>query len=67
MHMEITTDEDRCVGAGQCVLVAPDYFDQRDSDGVVVVLRDTVDENDERQVEEAANLCPGMAISLKSS
>ena len=35
--MEINVDRDRCVGAGQCVLSAPDVFDQ-DDEGLVTVL-----------------------------
>jgi len=32
--MKITVDEAKCRGAGQCVLVAPEMFDQREDDGV---------------------------------
>ncbi len=38
--MKVTVDKDKCCGAGTCVLVAPDVFDQRDDDGVVVLLDD---------------------------
>ena len=30
--MKVVIDQDKCVGAGQCVLLAPDVFDQRDED-----------------------------------
>ncbi|GAA1305767.1 hypothetical protein GCM10009647_024660 [Streptomyces sanglieri] len=36
--MKIDIDQDKCVGAGQCVLVAPEVFGQRDEDGVAVLL-----------------------------
>lgn len=36
--MKITIDEDKCVAAGQCVLATAEVFDQRDEDGVVVLL-----------------------------
>lgn len=36
--MKITVDEEKCCGAGQCVLIAPEVFDQRDEDGIVVLL-----------------------------
>ena len=36
--MKIFADTDKCVGAGQCVHVAPELFDQGEDDGVVVVL-----------------------------
>ena len=32
-----TVDRDRCIGAGNCVLNAPELFDQ-DDDGLVVLL-----------------------------
>ncbi|GAA0915578.1 hypothetical protein GCM10009574_018210 [Streptomyces asiaticus] len=31
--MKITVDEEKCCGAGQCVLIAPEVFDQREEDG----------------------------------
>ncbi|NEW70776.1 hypothetical protein G4H13_10220 [Streptomyces rapamycinicus] len=30
--MKVHVDEAKCCGAGQCVLVAPEVFDQRDVD-----------------------------------
>ncbi len=38
--MKVTVDQDKCVSSGQCVLNASDVFDQRDDDGVVVLLDD---------------------------
>ena len=38
--VRIIADRNRCVGAGQCVLSAPDVFDQSDEDGRVVILPD---------------------------
>ena len=39
--MKVTVDQDKCVSSGQCVLNAGDVFDQRDDDGVVVLLDDS--------------------------
>ncbi len=36
--MKVTVDQDKCVSSGQCVGNAATIFDQRDSDGVVVLL-----------------------------
>ena len=36
--VRVIADRDRCIGAGQCVLSAPDVFDQSDDDGRVVIL-----------------------------
>ncbi|MFI5522274.1 ferredoxin [Streptomyces platensis] len=62
--MKIVIDEDRCVGAGQCVLAAEAVFDQRDEDGMVVLLdaappRELLD-----RVEDAAARCPTLAIEV---
>ena len=37
--MKITVDEAKCCGAGQCVLIAPEVFDQREDDGIVELLQ----------------------------
>ncbi|MER5747244.1 ferredoxin [Streptomyces sp. NPDC059913] len=60
--MKITVDEGKCVGAGQCVLIAPDVFDQRDEDGVAVLLSEETPERERPRVEEAARVCPAAAI-----
>ncbi|MDX2860790.1 ferredoxin, partial [Streptomyces scabiei] len=36
--MKVRVDETRCCGAGSCVLIAPEVFDQRDEDGIVALL-----------------------------
>lgn len=36
--MKLTVDQDKCCGAGACVLSAPEVFDQRDEDGIVTLL-----------------------------
>ncbi|MCA1223098.1 ferredoxin [Streptomyces sp. 8L] len=63
MHIEI--DQDRCCAAGQCVLAADDIFDQRDEDGVVVLLDHVPDDADAlARAQEAAALCPALAIEV---
>ncbi|MBQ0923591.1 ferredoxin [Saccharopolyspora endophytica] len=63
--MHITIDEDKCCGAGQCVLVAPEVFDQRDDDGVVVLLDADPGEEQNAATREAAAVCPATAISVQ--
>ncbi|HEY3466617.1 MAG TPA: ferredoxin, partial [Amycolatopsis sp.] len=36
--MKISVDTESCVSSGQCVLLAPETFDQNEEDGKVVVL-----------------------------
>lgn len=35
--MNIAVDADKCCGAGQCVLPAPEVFDQGEDDGIVIL------------------------------
>ena len=60
--MRITVDVERCCGAGQCVLSAPDVFDQNDDDGRVVVLVPEPSANRHADVRQAVKLCPARAI-----
>ncbi|QUH03608.1 ferredoxin [Saccharopolyspora erythraea] len=62
--MKITVDEEKCCGAGSCVLAAPEVFDQRDEDGVVVLLDAEPAEGLHAAVREAADVCPAAAIAL---
>ncbi|MEV7341095.1 ferredoxin [Streptomyces sp. NPDC093544] len=62
--MQITVDTDKCCAAGQCVLVAPEVFDQRDEDGIVVVLDHQPPAELHASVQEAAQICPAAAITL---
>lgn len=62
--MKITIDEDKCCGAGQCVLIAPDVFDQREDDGIVVLLDAAPPADQYTAVREAASVCPAAAITL---
>ncbi|MEB8337540.1 ferredoxin [Streptomyces endophyticus] len=64
--MRISTEEDRCVAAGHCVVAAPEVFDQREDDGVVVLLDPRPPAGVRAAVEEAALLCPAAAIRLVS-
>jgi ferredoxin len=62
--MRVAVDQDRCVSAGQCVAAAPDVFDQRDEDGVVVLVNAAPDAAEEDDVRQAASACPALAIQV---
>ncbi|MGW0808569.1 ferredoxin [Nonomuraea sp. NPDC002799] len=62
--MNITVDADKCCGAGQCVLLAPDVFDQGEDDGIVILLDPSPAESLHVTVREAASVCPAAAIVL---
>ena len=63
--MRVAVDQDKCIAAGQCVATAPDVFDQRDEDGVVVLLKATPDTAEEDAVRRAAGVCPALAIQIQ--
>lgn len=65
MSFKLTVDQDKCCGAGQCVLLAPDVFDQREEDGIVVLLDETPDDALHADVREAASVCPAAAITVE--
>ena len=62
--MKITFDQDKCVASGQCVLAADDVFDQRDEDGIVVLLDDSPPGERTTDVRQAAAVCPALAIAI---
>jgi ferredoxin len=63
--MKITLDVDKCCGAGQCVVVAPDVFDQRDEDGIVVLLDAEPAADQHENVRQAAAVCPAAVIGVQ--
>ena len=64
--MKVVVDEEKCVAAGQCVVAAADVFDQRDEDGVVVLLNDNPPPARAGAVREAVAVCPAMAIQIEN-
>lgn len=62
--VKIIADRERCAGAGMCALTAPEYFDQDDKDGLVVLLADEAEDCD-TEVADAVDLCPAGALRLR--
>jgi ferredoxin len=62
--MRVHADQDSCVSSGQCVMTAPDVFDQREDDGVVFLKTDTPPPELDGDVRRAATMCPALAITL---
>jgi ferredoxin len=65
MRVEVHTE--RCIGSGVCALVAGAVFDQRDDDGVVVLLDEHPAEQHQQAVREAAARCPAAVIEVHAT
>ena len=63
--MKVYVDQDRCVGSGQCALVAPGVFDQNDEDGTAVLLDHSPHDDLLTAVRDAAAGCPALAIAFE--
>ncbi|BBZ62879.1 ferredoxin [Mycolicibacterium monacense] len=63
--MRIEANRDVCISAGNCVMSAPEVFDQ-DDDGIVVLLADPVPESEHEHAREAVKLCPATALRVAS-
>ncbi|MEV6284781.1 ferredoxin [Kribbella sp. NPDC051770] len=62
--MKVTVDQSTCIASGQCVLTTPEVFDQRDDDGIVVLVTADPPNSLTGEVHEAAALCPARAIQV---
>lgn len=65
--MKVSADTSVCVASGQCALLAPDTFDQRDDDGIVVVRNDEPPLAHHDVVRQAVLTCPSGALSIVES
>ncbi|HVV17991.1 MAG TPA: ferredoxin [Pseudonocardiaceae bacterium] len=63
--MKVIIDQDKCVASGQCVMAAADVFDQRDEDGIVVLLEENPAADRAEDVRQAAVVCPALAIRIE--
>lgn len=62
--MSLIIDRDLCVGAGQCVISAPDVFDQDESDGMMILRDGHPPAEITDEIRAAAFRCPSGAVSL---
>lgn len=63
--MKVSINQDKCVASGQCVTAAVEVFDQRDEDGIVVLLEENPPAELADDVRQAAVLCPALAIDIQ--
>ena len=65
--MKVILNRERCIGAGRCAELAPRTFGISDSDGLVVLLSESVEGDEDWVVEAAADACPTRAIQIEKS
>lgn len=63
--MKVSVNQDICASSGNCVMNAPDVFDQRDEDGVVVLLNPNPSAEQAEGARKAAAFCPALAIQIE--
>lgn len=57
---KVYVDQEKCIGCGACVSIAPDNFDFNE-DGLSHAINETVTE----KTDEAKDACPTSAIEIK--
>ncbi|MGY0008039.1 ferredoxin [Micromonospora sp. I033] len=62
--VRVGVDRGRCCGAGNCVMTAPEVFDQDDEDGLVLLRRTEPPADAVDRVRLAVELCPAGAITV---
>ena len=62
--MRVHADRDSCISSGQCVMNAPDVFDQDADEGLVSLKTDSPPPGLASDVRRAAAMCPALAITL---
>ncbi|MCW2914434.1 MAG: ferredoxin [Actinomycetia bacterium] len=65
--MRVSVDQHKCIASGQCVLRVPEVFDQREEDGIVVLLNDNPPAELREAASQAAAICPAWAITVTES
>jgi ferredoxin len=63
--MKVRIDQEKCCSSGMCALNVPAIFDQREEDGVGVVLEPAPPDALQDEVRHAAALCPSSAIIVE--
>ncbi|MEB4207871.1 ferredoxin [Mycobacterium sp. 94-17] len=63
--MKVIVDQNICASSGNCVMNAPEVFDQRDDDGVVVLLSEHPTGDQAEGARRAVAACPAQAIQIE--
>jgi ferredoxin len=65
LTMKVTVEQDKCASSGNCVMHAPEIFDQRDDDGVVELLNEHPPADQADNARKAESGCPALAIHIE--
>lgn len=63
--MRVSVDRERCCSSGLCAAAIPEVFDQDEEDGRVLLITPEPPPELAADVEEAAAVCPGRAITVR--
>jgi ferredoxin len=63
--MKVTALRNRCIASGACVLAASQVFSQRESDGVVELLREKPSLDQLQKVRQAVAACPSQVFVME--
>lgn len=61
--MKINIDQEKCIGCGSCTAVCPDVFELDDNSKAR--LKQGKEEADDKNAQEAADICPVQAIEIE--
>jgi len=62
--LSVAVEYQKCTAAGQCLLAAPNVFDQSADNGTIVLLDPNPPESERPRVLDAIARCPASVISL---
>lgn len=63
--MRVVVDQEKCCASGNCVMTAPQVFDQREQDGIVVLRQAHPPSGPGESARRAAARCPCEAIRIE--
>ena len=62
--MKVKVNQDACIGCGACASIASEVFELNE-EGLSVAKEETVKEENQENVKEAADSCPTSAIEVE--
>ena len=63
--MKVTADRTGCTGSGNCVRLAPEWFDQDEDEGLVILISDSPPAELIELMRDVVDACPTRALELE--